>query len=163
METSMLEKLILFFVCKSKGYITKTQLVKFLYLADLYSVKWTKKQLTNLDWRYYRFGPWSEDIDSCLKDLYTQGVLGEVQNNQAVLIEPRENCPDVDGLRFSKGLELMLRNIRKEWIGAKLDDLLAYVYQTEPMLEAKEHHQPEDMAHLNLFLEHEKIVAELGV
>jgi len=163
MEISMLEKLILFFVGKSKGHITKTQLVKFLYLTDLYAVKWTEKQLTDLDWRYYRFGPWSEDIDSCLTNLYTKRVLGEVQNNQAVLIEPRENCPDVDDLGFSKGLELMLRNIRKAWIGAKLDDLLAYVYQTEPMLEAKENHKPEEKAHLNLFLEHEKVVAELGV
>lgn len=43
----MLEQLILYFVCKTKGHITKTQLVKFLYLADLYSVKWTGQQLTD--------------------------------------------------------------------------------------------------------------------
>ena len=58
----------------------------------------------------------------------------------------------------------MLRNIRKEWIGAdKLDQLLEYVYQTEPMLEAKKHHHREEKASLNLQLEYEKLVSELGV
>lgn len=56
----MLEQLILYFVCKTKGRITKTQLVKFLYLADLYSVKWTEHQLTELDWYYYNHGPWDQ-------------------------------------------------------------------------------------------------------
>ncbi len=65
----MLEQLILYFVCKTKGYITKTQLVKFLYLADLYSVKWTKKQLTDLDWCYYLRGPWNQEIDTTLEKL----------------------------------------------------------------------------------------------
>ena len=32
----MLETLILYFVYQTKGNITKIQLVKFLYLADLY-------------------------------------------------------------------------------------------------------------------------------
>lgn len=34
----MLDLLIKYFVYQTKGHITKTQLVKFLYLADLYSV-----------------------------------------------------------------------------------------------------------------------------
>ncbi len=52
----MLRKLINFFVNETKGQITKIQLVKFIYLMDLYMVKWTGKQLTNLDWRYYLHG-----------------------------------------------------------------------------------------------------------
>jgi hypothetical protein len=159
----MLEKLILYFVCKSKGFITKTQLIKFLYLADLYAVKWTEKPLTDLDWRYYLYGPWNEGTDQALKSLYDRNILGEYKRDQTIFIEPRENCPSLESLDFSQGLELMLRNIRKEWIGAdKLEQLLKYVYQTEPMLEAKKHHLPEEKAHLNLQLEREKLMLELG-
>jgi hypothetical protein len=50
----MLETLILYFVYQTNGFLTKIQLVKFLYLADLYSVKWTGKQLTDLDWYWER-------------------------------------------------------------------------------------------------------------
>lgn len=65
----MLEDLIKYFVYETKRHITKTKLVKFLflYLADLYSVKWTGKQLTKLDWYYYKHSPWDEDIDMALE------------------------------------------------------------------------------------------------
>jgi len=166
MNLSMLEKLIIYFVCKTKGYITKIQLVKFLYLADLAAVKWTEKQLTDLDWRYYKYGPWNEDIDRALVELRQGDILQLGEQGSAVLVQPAENCPDIKALQLSKGLELMLRNIQKEWAGLntdKLNGLLEYVYQTEPMLEAKAKHTPEEKAPLNLYLEHEKVLAELGV
>jgi metal-responsive CopG/Arc/MetJ family transcriptional regulator len=60
----------------------------------------------------------------------------------------------------------MLRNIQKEWAGLnenKRNGLLKYVYQTQPMIDAKAHHKPEEKAPLNLYLEHEKVIEELGV
>ncbi|AFZ45140.1 hypothetical protein PCC7418_3016 [Halothece sp. PCC 7418] len=163
---SMLEKLIIFFVCKTKGYITKTQLVKFLYLADLSAVKWTEKQLTDLKWRYYQYGPWNEEIDRALDQLSQDEVLKIVQQGNGVFIQPSVNCPEMKDLQFSKGLELMLRNIQKEWAGLsadKMSALLKYVYQTEPMISAQAKHSPEEKAPLNLHLEHEKVREELGV
>jgi hypothetical protein len=164
MDMSMLEKLIVFFVYQTKGHIIKTQLVKFLYLADLGAVKWQDKQLTNLDWRYYLQGPWSEDIDLALDKLYKANICTEVPNGQAKMIQPAENCPNPKTFGFSKGLELRLKNICYEWAGAnKLDELLEYIYQTEPMLDAQKHHDKEEKARLNLHLESEKLVELLGV
>ena len=166
MNLSILEKLIVYFVCKTKGYITKTQLVKFLYLADLAAVKWTENQLTDLNWRYYKHGPWNEEIDRAVTQLCQGDVLKLSEQGNAVLIQPARNCPNTGELKLSKGLELMLRNIQKEWAGLnadKLNGLLDYVYQTEPMIEAKSNHTPEEKAPLNLHLEHEKVLAELGV
>lgn len=165
MDMSILEKLIVFFICQTKGYITKTQLVKFLYLADLGAVKWQDKQLTELNWRYYFHGPWSEDIDLALDRLYKAKILQEIPQDQAKMIKPAENCPNnLKNLGFSKGLELRLKNICYEWAGAsKLDELLEYVYQTEPMVSAKKYHKKEEKACLNLNLESEKLVELLGV
>ncbi|MDB9311694.1 DUF4065 domain-containing protein [Spirulina sp. CS-785/01] len=166
MNLSMLEKVMIYFVCKTKGYITKPQLVKFLYLADLAAVKWTEQQLTDLDWRYCQYGPWNEDIDRTLVELRYGDIFKLSEQGNAILIQPGENCPEIKALRLSKGLELMLRNIQKEWAGLNADKfsgLLEYVYQTEPMVEAKAKHTPEEKAPLNLYLEHEKVLAELGV
>ncbi|AFZ51981.1 hypothetical protein Dacsa_3493 [Dactylococcopsis salina PCC 8305] len=166
MNLSMLEKLIVFFVRKTKGYITKTQLVKFLYLADLAAVKWTEKQLTDLDWLYYQYGPWNEEIDLALDGFYQNEVLTQSKLGNAVVIQPTENCPEIKHLGFSKRLELMLRNIQKEWAGLnsqKIAELLDFVYQTEPMIVAKSRHTPEEKVSLNLYLEHEKVREELGV
>lgn len=166
MPVPMLEKLIIYFVRKTKGNITKIQLVKFLYLSDLYSVKWTTEQLTNLDWRYYKYGPWSYDIDTCIKSLESKGFLQIKKSGDATTFTVLPNCPDISSLEFSDGLELTLRNIKAEWAGMnreKIGSLLKHVYQTEPMVKAQELYKPEQEAPLDLSLEHKKVCKELGI
>lgn len=159
----MLEQLILYFVCKTKGHITKTQLVKFLYLADLYSVKWTGNQLTDLDWCYYLRGPWNKDIDAALESME---VLSVQPNGDASLITAKNKSLYTADFDFSEGLKLMLDNIKKEWAGSgadKFQELMNFVYETAPMLEAKSKHIAKEKAPLNLQLEREKLLAELEV
>lgn len=161
---SMLEKLILYFVYQTKGHITKIQLVKFLYLADLYSVKWTSRQLTDLEWYFYSYGPWHEDIDTALDQL--KGQVIQKQEGSAVLIQMVTASLDLDKLGIPQGLHLMLDNIRREWAGRsveKIDELLEYVYSTAPMLAVKDKFKPSDKVHLNLSLERDSLIEELGV
>ncbi|BAZ14422.1 hypothetical protein NIES4071_62660 [Calothrix sp. NIES-4071] len=158
----MLDKLIKYFVYATKGNITKTQLIKFLYLADLYSVKWTANQLTSLDWCYYHFGPWHEDIDTALNKMNGKEVVIEREGN-TTLIRLGVQASDIDDLQLPVSLKLVLDNIRREWAGfEKLPQLLDYVYNTAPMLEVKEKHQPEEKVRLNLQAEREKLISELG-
>ena len=159
----MLESLILYFVCKTKGRITKTQLVKFLYLADIYSVKWTGKQLTDLDWCYYNHGPWNKEIDAALESME---ALSFQQDGNVVLVTVKDESLFSVDFDFSAGLQLMLENIRREWAGSgseKFDELMKYVYSTAPMVDAKSKHTPDEQAPLNLQLEREKLLEELGV
>ena len=160
----MLENLIKYFVYATKGYITKTQLIKFLYLADLYAVKWTDKQLTDLDWRFYYFGPWNEGIDAVLNQMNGKEIVQESQG-ESIFIRLGDGAGNVDDLKLPLGLKLMLDNIRREWAGAgkdKLDQLLDYVYSTAPMLEVKDNHKPEEKVRLNLHTERQKLISELG-
>ena len=159
----MLEQLILYFVCRTKGRITKTQLVKFLYLADLYSVKWTGEQLTELDWRYYNYGPWNQDIDAALERM--EGLSSQ-PDGDVTLITARDESLYSAEFDLSEGLQLMLENIRREWAGSgseRFDELLAYVYSTAPLVDARNKHTPEEQAPLNLQLERDKLLEELGV
>ncbi|ARV63060.1 hypothetical protein BZZ01_16010 [Nostocales cyanobacterium HT-58-2] len=159
----MLDKLIKYFVYATKGYITKTQLIKFLYLADLYSVKWTGNQLTDLDWCYYQFGPWNEGIDSALNQMNGKEIIQESQYN-ATYIRPVNQAAQADDLDIPLSIKFVLDNIRREWAGSdKLNQLLDYVYSTAPMMEVKNTHQPEEKVKLNLQAEREKLVSELGL
>ena len=161
---SMLETLILYFVYQTKGNITKIQLVKFLYLADLYAVKWTGKQLTDLDWYFYTFGPWHEDIDAAL--VHLDGQVVQKEEGKAILLQMGTEPLDPHSLGISQGLYLMLDNIRREWAGSskeKIDELLAYVYETAPMLAVKDKHERSEKVPLNLALERELLLEELGV
>jgi hypothetical protein len=161
----MLDKLIKYFVYATKGYITTTQLIKFLYLADLYSVKWTGKQLTELDWCYYSFGPGNEDIDTALKQMNGTEIIQESQGN-TVLIKLGADATNVEDLQLPLSLRLILDNIRREWAGSgkeKFQALLDYVYSTAPMLAVKDTHKPEEKVKLNLLAEQEKLISELGL
>lgn len=161
----MLDKLIKYFVYETKGYITKTQLFKFLYLADLYAVKWTGKQLTELEWYYDRFDPWNQDIDEALIQMDGKEIYQESQGN-SILIKLGAEAGTIKDLDLPLGLKLMLDNVKKEWAGSgeeKLNQLLEYVYSTTPMLEARNNSLPNQKIKLNLEIEREKLISELGV
>ncbi|KYC36660.1 hypothetical protein WA1_44045 [Scytonema hofmannii PCC 7110] len=161
----MLETLIKYFVYETKGYITKTQIIKFLYLADLYSVKWTGKQLTELNWYYYYYGSWHEDIEVALNQMNGKEIIQESLGN-TTLLKLGPKAGNIENLNLSQGLKLMLDNIRREWAGLgqdKLNQLLEYVYNTSPMIEVKDTHKPEDKVQLNLHSEREKLINELGL
>lgn len=163
-EPAMLDKLIQYFVYSTKGYITKTQLVKFLYLADLYSVKWSGKSLTNVDWYHYHNRLWCDDIDPMLQQMEGKEIIQDSQET-LILIKPNLELDRVEELDLPRGLKLILDNIRREWAGIsqeKFDKLRDYLYNTEPMREVKHTDQPERKFILNLQKEQEKLLSELG-
>ncbi|MCC3407569.1 MAG: DUF4065 domain-containing protein [Microcoleus sp. PH2017_10_PVI_O_A] len=160
----MLETLINYFVCATKGHITKTQLIKFLYLADLYAVKWTNKQLTDLHWRYYHYSPWNENIIVALNKMNGKTIVQEFVG-ETIFIRLGAEASNIDDLELPIGLKLMLENIRREWAGSgqdKLQKLLKYVHSTAPMIEIKDSHQLEQVVRLNLETERQKLISQLG-
>jgi hypothetical protein len=162
METrSMLDKLILYFVCTTEDRMTKTQLVQFLYLADLNSVKWTQKTLTNLDWYYYSHGIWHKEIGAALDRL--NGTIDLLSAGKDSMVRSGVEPFDLQELSLSRGLRLMLDNIRIEWIDASLEDLLDYVYSTEPIAVIRKQDFSGNCTRLNLQLEHQRLLADLGL
>lgn len=163
-KAEMLGKLINYFVSETKGHLTKIQLVKFIYLADLYTVKWTGQQLTDLDWRYYFHGPWADEIEQVLNKMNGHEICVQ-RVNQAILIGIGPAIVPLKKLNLPLGLELILSNIRREWATSdnkRFQQMLDYVYGTAPMLEAQAHHHPQEKVRLNLYREREKLEAELG-
>ena len=166
-KSAMLKKLIQYFVYNTKGQITKTQLFKFIYLADLYSVKWTGKQFTELEWCLYLHGPWTKEIENALAQMDGKEIIQEKSESASLIrIGPQSTKEMVNGLDLPDGVELLLENIRREWAGTtkeNIQNLLEYVYETAPMVEARNNHLPEEKATLNLKKEREKLLAELEV
>ena len=149
----------------TRGWINKVQLVKFLYLADLYAVKWQGKQITDLEWLYYKFGPYQEDIQRELDTLSSQEIIKQTPQGQYILIQPAQNIPTIESLDLPVSMGFVLDNIKKEWAGSGkiFEELLEYVYSTAPMREVRGNgYQAEEKRPLNLFKEHEKLLQELA-
>lgn len=164
---SMTAKLILFFVIRTKGHITKTQLVKFLYLADFYSTKWSGKQITNLNWYFYNHGPWEQDIQNCLDEMDGKQVKQTLGYEGAILIKPGSEIPDESELELPESMKFVLDNIRREWAGSGRENfqrLMDYVYETAPMKDVLQRgFIADDKEPLNLNLATKQLQNELGV
>jgi len=143
-------QLLNYFLSSSGGHLTREQLINFLYLADLYAVKWTAKQLTHLDWYCY----WS-------KDGYYQLYSEELSATVDFLL--KENVKQ-DYSQIPISIRFVLDSILQEWSSKKkFNQLMIYINSTAPLEElgaapclAKKHK-------LNLLAELARLIKELGI
>ena len=121
--------------CEQEGMLRplKTRLVKLLYLVEVEYYRRKGHRLTNLEWKFYHFGPFAFALVPYLGDPNVDALSIEGQGLLARL-EPeirREARREPDA-------ELAVANIVHEWGDADLNVLLDYVYfETEPMQSAR--------------------------
>jgi hypothetical protein len=126
-----------FYVTTQGGYMTKTKLLKLLYLFDVEFYRTHGKTFTGFQWKYFHLGPWSREFDPLLEGLVSRGSLTE---------NPVER-PDFDAkfLRSSEPGNLrkpfdnhkdeaILKSVLDIWGPSTTGEILDYVYfKTEPM------------------------------
>lgn len=125
------------YVTEHDGYMTKTKLLKLLYLFDVEFYRAHGKTFTGFQWKYFHLGPWTKEFDPLLEGLVARGALTEQ------LVEK----PDYDA-KFLRAQEsgnlktvfadirdeLLLRNLLDLWGPSPTSEILDYVYfRTEPM------------------------------
>jgi hypothetical protein len=119
----------------------RTQIVKFLYLADLESRSHLGRPISDLDYIWYDFGPFDSEILSQLDQLCWQGLITEEKvrypNGKAgSRYHATETPVELD---FSKEQRAILDYIVSTYGATPLQTLLDdVVYQTRPMIDAKE-------------------------
>ena len=119
-------------------------LLKYVYLADLFHARrHDGATFTGTDWSFYKFGPWSqlvhERIEPALNEIGAEKRVfsSDYEDKQdwvrwhlsddTLLREMEDQLP----LEITRGLK---RDVRR--FGQDTQDLLHYVYGTEPMLSA---------------------------
>jgi hypothetical protein len=125
------------YVTERGGYMTKTKLLKLLYLFDVEYYRVHGKTFTGFNWKYFHLGPWTREFDPLLDKLVASGTITEH------FVEK----PDFDakflGSTEPSGLgktfddykdELILRTVLDLWGPSPTSEILDYVYfRTEPM------------------------------
>ena len=141
MDLSRLVQAILSRARERDGYVTKTKLLKYLYLVDLEYARRTRRTLTGFDWIFYLYGPWSREYDSFYKDLVHRGAMqvrsGDKPDLDSEFLTATEHV-DLSEVVEDANLYLAVRNIVDEWADRRLGEMLDYVYfYTEPMRTAE--------------------------
>ena len=114
--------------------VGKTQLVKYLYLTEVEYYRETGSRLTNLDWKFYHYGPYAFELGTMLEEKIFNNeeieISAEKSFNKFTVAEPTKYYNDLVDVKTS----LIVKRIIGMWGDKPLQDLLDYVYfETEPM------------------------------
>ena len=122
---------------RKKAPLGKTKLLKLAYIIELYYKRLTGKRLTDTEWIYYLYGPWTSIYDEIISKYPFIQEKSQFSNNKeitAILID--------DDLRYSApsdlDLSIVLNKVFTKYLSASLNEILEYIYfDTEPMLHAE--------------------------
>lgn len=126
------------FLLRNVSQAGRTQVVKFLYLADIEARKCLGKPLTDLSYVLDNHGPFDPVILARLEDLESQGKISTEQysfrGNRCYSYMKNKNTPKV---QFSPEEEVILNHVVETVRKNSLEKLLEIVYGTEPVVDAK--------------------------
>src|SRR5260370_6937787 len=71
------------YVTKQGGYVTKTKLLKLLYLIDVDFYRVHRRTLTSFQWKYFHLGPWTNEFDPILDELIARSHLQESRSDKS--------------------------------------------------------------------------------
>ena len=139
-------------VVERGGYVTKTKLLKLLYLLDVEYFRSHRQTFTGFNWKFFHLGPWAREFDSVVDDLVREEILIEStstkQDYDTKFFRAAESH-DTRGLFTNFGDESLLRGILNTWSEATTGEILDYVYfHTEPM-ERGVRNEPLDFSSVN--------------
>lgn len=114
--------------------LSKTQLVKLLYLTEVEFYRESGERLTNLDWLFHHYGPYALEIDTLLKEKEFEMEKKETKSEREVqLYKIAEPTPKYASFVDAK-VSLIIKQMVGAWGKKPLEELLDFVYfETEPM------------------------------
>jgi hypothetical protein len=145
MPAKMTEKLILAivsYVYERGGLLSKTKLLKLLYLCDVEAFRAYGRRLTDLDWKFHHLGPWAATYDQALSVLVARNDLVEVtmenQEYDSTLYRSALPISQLRGTFATAQESFTVENVVHRWFRVPTPELLNFVYfHTEPMLHAQ--------------------------
>jgi uncharacterized phage-associated protein len=122
---------------KKKLLITRTKLVKLLYLLDLKQVASGREPATTIEWRWLQHGPYSNAIYFAERRLCNDGYINSEEHQWSstkghvlTLIKPKYVSPEPDILA-------RIDEVISEFGSLTPTQIKDHTYQTAPMLAAQ--------------------------
>ena len=114
---------------KEIGTLTRTKIVKLLYLLDIESVSKHGKQLTNFEYRKYYYGPYDENIINLLdeRQYFSVGLGITSSGNQYYnyTVGPKKN-----DYQMNDNTKELVNSVIKKYGQCSLDKILEVAYST---------------------------------
>src|SRR5260370_4053801 len=132
MEAPNIEKLmaaVVTWVVAEGSYVTKTKLLKLLYLFDVEYYRAHRQTFTGFSWKFFHLGPWAAEFDPTLDGLVMQGALAQQRSTtefESSFYKPTERLDPREPFSSVKD-EYILRGGLKTWGTKSTGEILDYV------------------------------------
>lgn len=111
--------------------IGKTRLIKLLYLLDIENYQSFQRIFTELDWMFYKYGPYSFEIENFLEK---NGIVEEDIHIAGTKFFINLRTEFEEDIKLDIETKATIEKLIDKWGTADLNELLDYVYfETEPM------------------------------
>ena len=135
-------------VSESGGYITKTKLLKLLYLFDVEFYRVYRRTYTGFGWKFFHLGPWAPEYDDSLETAIVRDLIKRRISSseyEVELLYPSQKI-ELDTILTNVKDEYILRGVLNLWGPCSTGEILDYVYFQTPPMEAGIRNQPLDFS-----------------
>lgn len=115
--------------------LSRTALVKIIYLLDYGRLKDENKKLTNYTYDYYYYGPFSQSIIDDLNSLIGKSVAEKVIHfSSGKTMYTYQNFPQSEDIKLENiSYSSVIDEKLPKYLNMSLDDLKKLAYDTEPI------------------------------
>jgi len=138
--------------------LTKTKLLKLVYLIEYKYFKRYRTRLSNINWVYYLYGPYSFDYDNVIKKFPFEIEKNEGSEGFEFEIIKLDEDFALSNKIDEFDIRLLVKNVVNEFGSENISDLLDFIYfETEPMQFVAKRHDPLDFETIQ---EEEKVIKQ---
>jgi len=127
---------ILTYLCFKCQTLSRTKLIKLVYLVEVYYYQLYSKRLTEIPFYHYYYGVWSPQVERKVEELYGKGILveREVSTKKGfIAIIPKPNVKKTE-VRLPKDVFEVLDMIVEDWGNALPDEVVEFTKTTLPFI-----------------------------
>ncbi|ABQ47733.1 conserved hypothetical protein [Thermotoga petrophila RKU-10] len=112
-------------ILRKTGPILKTKLLKLLFLVDYYAIKKIGKQITDLDYKKYFYGPYDKNFELVLNKMYVEGLI----HTEEHIIEPGPF--ETGKINLSNEEKEILDEVLQKYGEMTLNEVLEEIYKLD--------------------------------
>lgn len=123
---------------ESGGSVSKTKLLKLLYLFDIEWYRTHQATFTGFDWKFYHLGPWTDEYDPTLNKYEGNGIeRKKTTDTYGTEFIKTDETVRLRDLFTTRDEEIILEDMIRTWAKVPTEEILDHIYfRTEPMQEA---------------------------
>jgi hypothetical protein len=126
-------------VTEQGSSVSKTKLLKLLYLFDIEWYRTHRETFSGFNWRFYLLGPWEDEYYPTLDKYEANGSLEKkaVKDEYGTEFITTQENPRLRDLFATRQEEIILEDLIRTWAKVPTEEILDHIYfRTEPMQDA---------------------------